>query len=86
MPKINKLLKVKDSCGTCRYLTGDLRQDIYPPTMSYYCGHYDLIELDTNGGGQWLGFIPLVKDWCPLLRENGGRGYEQPLSPLEIEN
>ena len=76
----------RESCGDCPHLVSATRYDIYPPTAHFFCGHHDELELDSNGPGRWLGFIPLVTEECALLqREESDRRLDEAVARWEQE-
>lgn len=62
------MTKYIETCDNCEHLLTQERKDMYlpEPAYEYYCDHYDHYALDSNEQGPFIGFLPIIPDWCPL--------------------
>lgn len=54
------------TCDQCEHAVGRNWQSMHPQAPYWFCGHYDVMELDSNDGGKPVGFSTEPPDWCPL--------------------
>lgn len=60
-------MKQGDSCCDCPYLEVSHRDDFMAGIDDHWCGHFDVLELDTNEPGLWVGFLPVAPAECPRI-------------------
>jgi len=56
----------RQSCADCEHAGSSLLPGISNEQTRWFCGHYDVLELDSNEPGRSIGFSPAVPWWCPL--------------------
>lgn len=54
------------TCNECEHAVGVNAAAMHPQAAYWICGHYDVMDLDTNDGGREIGFVTTPPDWCPL--------------------
>jgi hypothetical protein len=56
-------------CRDCTHHGTALAEETKPVQSVWWCGHYDLLELDSNDPGRRMGLSDRLPEWCPLTED-----------------
>ncbi len=71
------------TCDQCEHVIGRNWQAMHPQAPYWLCGHYDVMDLDSNDGGREIGFATTPPDWCPILPS--GLQYDEEIGKSQGE-